>query len=117
MILVIGKSLTTFAFVNMILLSSKVSKVIYLDGDNGLTTIKERKVHLVKENHGDKLIYLQGLKASEYVRGYDVDEEVSLYATSLGKNGVPATFKDLLKDMNEAKRMWTQLAKNLKKLK
>ena len=42
---------------------------------------------------------------------------VSLYATSLGKNGVPATFKDLLKDMNEAKRMWTQLAKNLKKLK
>ena len=43
--------------------------------------------------------------------------ELSLYATSLGKNGVPATFKDLLKDMNEAKRMWTQLAKNLKKLK
>ena len=56
-------------------------------------------------------------QVTEYVRGYDVDEEVSLYATSLGKNGVPATFKDLLKDMNEAKRMWTQLAKNLKKLK
>ena len=62
----IGKSLTTFAFVNMILLNSKVSKIIYLDGDNGLTTIKERKVHIVKENHGDKLIYLQGLKASEF---------------------------------------------------
>lgn len=62
----IGKSLTTFAFVNMILLNSKVSKVIYLDGDNGLTTIKERKVHIVKENHGDKLIYLQGLKTSEF---------------------------------------------------
>ena len=56
-------------------------------------------------------------QVTEYDRGYDVDEEVSLYATSLGKNGVPATFKDLLKDMNEAKRMWTQLAKNLKKLK
>lgn len=62
----IGKSLTTFAFVNMILLNNKVSKVIYLDGDNGLTTIKERKVHLVKEKHGDKLIYLQGLKVSEF---------------------------------------------------
>ena len=61
-----GKTLTTVGFVNMILLSSKVSKVIYLDGDNGLTTIKERKVHIVKENHGDKLIYLQGLKASEF---------------------------------------------------
>jgi replicative DNA helicase len=62
----IGKSLTTFAFVNMILLSNKVSKVIYLDGDNGLTTLKERKVHLVKEKHGDKLVYIQGLKASEF---------------------------------------------------
>lgn len=62
----IGKSLTTFAFVNMILLNNKVSKIIYLDGDNGLTTIKERKVHLVKEKHGDKLIYLQGLKTSEF---------------------------------------------------
>lgn len=62
----VGKSLTTFAFVNMILLNSKVSKVIYLDGDNGLTTLKERKVHLVKEKHGEKLVYIQGLKASEF---------------------------------------------------
>ena len=62
----IGKSLTTFAFVHMILLNNKISKVIYLDGDNGLTTIKERKVHHVKEKHGDNLIYLQGLKASEF---------------------------------------------------
>ena len=56
-------------------------------------------------------------QVTEYVRGYDVDEEVSLYAPSLGKNGVPANFKDLLEDMNEAKRMWIQLAENLKKLK
>lgn len=61
-----GKSVTTFSFVHMILLNSKVSKVIYLDGDNGLTTIKERNVHIVKEKHGDKLVYLQGLKSSEF---------------------------------------------------
>lgn len=63
----IGKSLTTFAFVNMILLNNKISKVIYLDGDNSLTTLKERKVHFVKEKYGQKLIYLQGLKPSEFV--------------------------------------------------
>jgi replicative DNA helicase len=63
----IGKSLTTFAFVNMILLDKRVSKVIYLDGDNGLTTLKERKVHVVKERHGEKLIYLQGLKPTEFI--------------------------------------------------
>ena len=57
----VGKSLTTFAFVNMILLNSKISKVIYLDGDNSLTTLKERKVHIVKKEHGKKLIYLQML--------------------------------------------------------
>lgn len=62
----IGKSLTTFAFVNMILLNKKVSKVIYLDGDNGLTTLKERKVHIVKEKYGEKLVYIQGLKTSEF---------------------------------------------------
>lgn len=62
----VGKSLTTFAFVNMILLSSKVYKVIYLDGDNGLTTLKERKVHHVKEKHGEKLVYIQGKKTSEF---------------------------------------------------
>lgn len=63
----VGKSLTTFAFVNMILFNSKVSKVIYLDGDNSLTTLKERKVHVVKKKHGKKLIYIQGLKPSEFV--------------------------------------------------
>lgn len=62
----VGKSLTTFAMVSMILLNNKISKVIYLDGDNGLTTLKERKVHVVKERHGEKLIYLQGLKSSEF---------------------------------------------------
>lgn len=61
-----GKSLTTFGFINMILLNGKVSKVIYLDGDNGLTTLKERKVHLVKEKYGEKLVYIQGLKTSEF---------------------------------------------------
>ena len=61
-----GKSITTFALVNMMLLNSKISKVIYLDGDNGLTTLKERKIHLVKEKHGEKLVYIQGLKTSEF---------------------------------------------------
>lgn len=63
----VGKSLTTFAFVNIILLNSKVSKVIYLDGDNSLTTLKERKVHVVKKRHGEKLVYIQGKKTSEFI--------------------------------------------------
>ena len=40
---------------------------------------------------------------SEYAENYDVDEEVEIYAEHRGKNGVPATFRELLEDMQEAK--------------
>ncbi len=63
-----GKSLTAFAMANMVLHNKKIDTVYYLDGDNGMTTIKERKIHYVKQKWGKALRYIQGKSTNEYQR-------------------------------------------------
>ncbi len=44
---------------------------------------------------------------------YDVDEEVSVYVSHLGKSGVPDTVRELLDDCQEAKDTLQEIAKAL----
>ena len=52
-----GKSLISVALCNMFLMENTISSVIYFDGDNGAATIKERNIHILKQNWGRKLRY------------------------------------------------------------
>ena len=47
---------------------------------------------------------------------YDVDEEVALFTSMLGKNGIPATVKELIDDCQEAKDKLMDIAAALMKL-
>lgn len=53
----------------------------------------------------------------EYADSYDVDEEVELYIDMRGKNGVPATVRELLDDCQEAKDTLMKIANKLKEVK
>lgn len=53
----------------------------------------------------------------EYADSYDVDEEVDLYIDMRGKNGVPATVRELLDDCQEAKDTLMKIANKLKEVK
>lgn len=52
---------------------------------------------------------------SEYAENYDVDEEVELYASMRGQNGVPNTIRELLDDCQEAKDTLLEIAETLNK--
>jgi replicative DNA helicase len=60
-----GKSLLSVALANMFLLENKIKNVIYFDGDNGSATIKERKIHKLKQRWGKKLRYFHESSASK----------------------------------------------------
>ncbi len=62
----IGKSLTVFSLSWMAIQRNAVDTVFYLDGDNGITTIKERKIHHIKQKAGKKLRYFQGKTSAEF---------------------------------------------------
>ncbi len=51
---------------------------------------------------------------SERAEAYDVDEEVELYASMRGKNGVPETIKELMEDCKEAKDTLMEISEKLK---
>jgi len=56
-----GKSLLSVALSNMLLHNNKIEQVFYLDGDNSPATLKNRNIHHLKQNHGDKFRYFCGL--------------------------------------------------------
>ena len=64
----LGKSLTTFALSWMAIQDNSVETVYYLDGDNSITTIKERNIHTIKEKAGKRLRYFQGKSSHEFGR-------------------------------------------------
>lgn len=47
---------------------------------------------------------------------YDVDEEFELYASMLGKNGIPSSARILLEDLEEAKSTLMEIANALESL-
>ena len=55
-------------------------------------------------------------KYTEYAEGYDVDDEVELYAEMRGKQGVPKSIRTLLDDCQEAKDTLMEIARALQKV-
>ncbi|MFY9084050.1 AAA family ATPase [Aliarcobacter cryaerophilus] len=64
----IGKSLISVALCNMFLSNEKIKRVIYLDGDNSMITIKSRNIDVLKEKFGNKLYYILELSDSDLYR-------------------------------------------------
>lgn len=54
----IGKSLLSISLCNMLLSSAKIDRIIYFDGDNSASTIKQRDIHLLKEKFNNRLNYI-----------------------------------------------------------
>lgn len=49
----------------MLLVSNHLEQVFYLDGDNSMATLKNRNIHYIKQQHGNRFRYFCGLKKSE----------------------------------------------------
>jgi len=60
-----GKSLISVALCNMFLSKNAIKNVIYFDGDNGSATIKERNIHILKQDWGKKFRYFHESSASK----------------------------------------------------
>ncbi|OHE16108.1 MAG: hypothetical protein A2525_03525 [Sulfurimonas sp. RIFOXYD12_FULL_36_11] len=60
-----GKSLLSVAVSNMLLIYKTIEQVFYIDGDNSISTLKDRNIHYLKKQHGTKFRYFVGLGKSE----------------------------------------------------
>ena len=60
-----GKSLLSVAVSNMLLIYKTIEQVFYIDGDNSISTLKDRNIHHLKKQHGNKFRYFVGLGKSE----------------------------------------------------
>lgn len=60
-----GKSLSAIAITNMALDKGTISKVVYFDDDNGLSTIIDRGIQNLKVKHGSKFMYFHNSKVSK----------------------------------------------------
>lgn len=60
-----GKSLMSVAVANMLLIHKTIEQVFYIDGDNSISTLKDRNIHHLKKQHGAKFRYFVGLGKSE----------------------------------------------------
>jgi len=60
-----GKSLLSVAAANMILMYKILEQVYYIDGDNSVSTLKDRNIHHLKKQHGNKFRYFVGLAKSD----------------------------------------------------
>lgn len=60
-----GKSLLSVAAANMMLVQKKIDQVFYIDGDNSISTLKDRNIHHLKKQHGNKFRYFVGLGKNE----------------------------------------------------
>jgi replicative DNA helicase len=60
-----GKSLITLAACNMALLSGSIRQVIYIDADNGGSTLNERGIPELKKIHGKQFRYIHDSNATK----------------------------------------------------
>ena len=67
----VGKSLISIALCNIFLEEQKISRVIYLDGDNSELTIHSRNIHLLKEKYGNRLNYFIELSNTNFSKIVD----------------------------------------------
>ncbi len=52
-----GKSLTTVAIANEALINKQIDDVLYFDLDNSITTLKQRNIDILKQNHEQNFRY------------------------------------------------------------
>lgn len=60
-----GKSLFSVAAANMMLMQKNIEQVYYIDGDNSKSTLKDRNIHHLKKQYGNKFRYFVGLSKNE----------------------------------------------------
>lgn len=60
-----GKSLLSVALSNMLLIYKTIDQVFYIDGDNSISTLRDRNIHHLKKQHGNKFRYFVGLSKNE----------------------------------------------------
>ncbi|ABB44081.1 DnaB-like protein helicase-like protein [Sulfurimonas denitrificans DSM 1251] len=60
-----GKSLLSVAAANMMLGQKNIEQVFYIDGDNSKSTLRDRNIHHLKKQHGNKFRYFVGLSKNE----------------------------------------------------
>lgn len=60
-----GKSLLSVAVSNMLLIHKTIEQVFYIDGDNSKSTLRDRNIHYLKKQHGNKFRYFVGLGKNE----------------------------------------------------
>lgn len=60
-----GKSLITLAICNMALISGTINHVIYIDADNGGSTLNERGIPKLKQKHGNRFRYIHDSNATK----------------------------------------------------
>lgn len=60
-----GKSLLSVAAANMMLIQKNIEQVFYIDGDNSKSTLRDRNIHHLKKQHGNKFRYFVGLSKNE----------------------------------------------------
>lgn len=60
-----GKSLITLAACNMALISGTINRVIYIDADNGGSTLNERGIPKLKQIHGSRFRYIHDSNATK----------------------------------------------------
>ena len=61
----VGKSLISVHLCDHLLKTKKIKQLFYLDGDNGLSTIKDRNIHHYKLKYGNQFRYFVGKSRSE----------------------------------------------------
>lgn len=60
-----GKSLLAVAIANMALASKSINRVMYFDADNGITTLKERHIDVIKTHYGKQFRYIHESQANK----------------------------------------------------
>ena len=63
----VGKSLLTVALANMLLVDKLIDQVFYIDGDNSISTLKDRNIHQLKKQHGNKFRYFVNLNRKQII--------------------------------------------------
>ena len=102
-----GKSLTTVALANHALNYKKVETVIYFDMDNSITTLKQRAINQLLDNHQNNFIYLHSSKNTKqeifrYIKKFqNMDLTNRLIIFDSAKNFMMGGDRDKNKDVSK----------------
>lgn len=110
-----GKSLLAVSLSNMLLMRGSTQRVIYLDGDNSLSTVSSRGIGDLKRKHQDRFMYFCGRSKREFehiiskLRQMDLSECLVVFDSI--KNFIQGD-RDKNKDVSEAMEIIKSLRNN-----